>query len=294
MNMLFLPLLTSLFWAISPYFFSIAQSKIGVNQLNVDRLLIAAVALGCIIALTGVNVNISVAQCIFLVLSGLFGLVCGDYFLFSSYGKIGPRYSMLMMSLAPVFSCIGAAIIFDEHIGIVGLLGIVITITGIAIVVSRRSKSLIDETINITPKKLLFGILAALGQSVGLLCVKQAYMLGTLSGISATFVRISSASIISMVWLSIIKKYSNPIVVYKQNVSALKYVLLGTLFGPILGVTTSIITLEYIPVSIAQTLFSTSPIFMLLISHFIIKDKITIRATIGVIITLIGVGVLML
>jgi drug/metabolite transporter (DMT)-like permease len=293
--MFFLPLLTSLFWAISPYFFSIAQEKIGVNQLNIDRLIFASITLFIVVLLCGANYNVSILQYLFLVLSGIFGLICGDYFLFSSYRKIGPRYSMIMMSLAPIFSCIGAALIFNENIGIIGFIGIITTISGIGIVVSKAYNLNKQKTqTHIKPSKLLFGILAALGQALGLLCVKQAYFYGNISGISATFFRISSAGIILLLWLNIIKKYTNPIKVYINDKSALKYVLLGTLFGPVLGVTLSIISLEYVPLSIAQTLFSTSPIFMLPISHFIMKDKVNHRAITGVVITIIGIGILIL
>jgi drug/metabolite transporter (DMT)-like permease len=105
---------------------------------------------------------------------------------------------------------------------------------------------------------------------------------------------VSSAGIILMGWLSIFKKYIPPIRLYKNDTSALKYVLLGTLIGPVLGITSSVISLNYVSVSIAQTLFSTSPIFMLPISHFFFDDKITLSSVIGAIIVVVGVGLLFL
>lgn len=292
--MLFLPLFTSLCWSLTPYFFTAAQNKIGVNQLNVDRLLLASIILFFVLLYFDINCNLSSLQYLFLILSGIIGLVCGDYFLFSSFRKIGPRYSSVLMSLAPIFTCVGAVFLFNENISIIGFIGIITTISGIIIVVSKTNSVSQNAKQNIKPSKLLFGILAALGQAVGILCVKQAYITGELNGISATFFRVSSAGIILMLWLSLLNKYSNPVKIYKNDKTALKYVLLGTLFGPVLGVTSSIISLEYVPVSIAQTLFSTSPIFMLPISHFIMKDKVNGRAIIGVFIAIIGIALLMM
>ena len=291
--MLLIPLFTSLCWSLTPYFFTEAQRRIGVNQLNTDRLLFASITLFVITLFFGNN-SVSFLQYLLLVISGIFGLVCGDYFLFTSFKKIGPRYSSVMMSLAPIFSCIGAVFLFNEKIGVLGFIGIMLTVSGIIIVVSKTKTSAKNEKQHIKPSKLIFGILAALGQSIGILCVKQAYTFGELSGISATFFRISASAIILLLWLTLLRKYTNPITVYKNDKSALKYVLLGTLFGPVLGVSSSIISLEYVPVSIAQTLFSTSPIFMLPISHFIMKDKVNSRAIIGVLIAVLGIGLLMI
>ena len=292
--MFFLPLFTSLCWSLTPYFFSKAQSKIGVNQLNADRLIFASIILFIASLCFESNYNVSSIQYLFLVLSGITGLVCGDYFLFSSFREVGPRYSSLLMSLAPIFSSIGAVLIFNEKISIFGFIGIVITILGIIIVVSKTSLNSQKNKQHLKPIKLIFGVLAALGQAVGILCVKQAYIFGDISGFIATFFRISSAGLFLLLLLSIMGKYSNPIKIYKKDKSALKYVLLGTVFGPVLGVTSSLISLHYVPVSIAQTLFSTSPIFMLPISHFIMKDKVNSRAIIGVFIAIIGISLLLM
>ena len=289
--MLFLPLFTSICWSLTPYFFAEAQNRIGVNQLNTDRLLFASIILFFLSLFFASDFNITLLQYFFIALSGLIGLVCGDYFLFTSFRKIGPRYSSVMMSLAPIFTCIGAIFLFDENIGIIGFFGIIITISGIIIVVSRTTSQK-KEKQYIKPSKLIFGILGALGQSLGILCVKQAYCFGELSGMSATFFRISASAGMILLWLLLLRKYKNPVIVYKNDKSALKYVLLGTIFGPVLGVTSSIISLEYVPVSIAQTLFSTSPIFMLPISHFIMRDRVNIRAIIGVVVVIIGIGLL--
>ena len=291
--MLFLPLFTSLCWALTPYFFTEAEKKIGINQLNADRLLFAAIMLFFIALFLGLDFSVSLLQYLFLVISGIIGLVCGDYFLFLSFRKIGPRYSSVMMSSAPIFSFIGGVFLFDENIGIIGFIGIITTISGIIIVVSNVKDSSSQNLKNhIAINKFIFGIIAALGQSIGILCIKQVYSYGALSGISATFFRISASAIILLLFLSLLGKYKNPVKVYKKDKIALKYVLLGTLFGPVLGVSSSIISLEYIPVSIAQTLFSTSIIFMLPISHFIMKDKVNSKSIIGVIVAVMGIVLL--
>ena len=292
---LIIPILTALFWACVPYIFTKAQSKIGVNQLNVDRLIFAATFLGLILIFKPTSFNISFQQIIFLVLSGIIGLSIGDYFLFSSYRRIGPRYSMILMSLAPIFSCIGARFIFNEKLGIMSIIGIILTIIGILIVISRQNngkQTNENKSEKIKLKNLTFGLFAALGQAIALLCVKKSFLLGEIDSILATFIRLISVGILLMLGLTFFKKYKNPFILYKEDKYTLKLVLSGTLIGPVCGITLSVLSLNYIPVSIAQTLFATSPIFMLPISHFIFNDKVTFGSIIGVLVAITGVAFL--
>jgi len=184
------------------------QQKIGTNQLNVDRLLFATIFLGLVLVFKPTSFDVSFQQIFFLVMSGIIGLAIGDYFLYSSFRKIGPRYSMIMMSLAPTFSCVGAIFIFDEKLGVMSIIGIALTITGIIIVILNQSKnnnSNGEKSSKIKIVDLRFGLFAALGQAIALLCVKQSFLLGEVDSILATFIRLSSAGILLMLWLIILK-----------------------------------------------------------------------------------------
>ncbi|MDR0927430.1 MAG: DMT family transporter [Ignavibacteria bacterium] len=290
---LLFPILTSLFWAISPYFFTLAENEIGVNQLNVDRLLVASIIIGIILLCFPIDLSVSTEQFNWLVLSGILGLVFSDFFLFTSYGKIGPRYSMLIMCIAPAFSILGGHIFFSEYLGLISIIGIGVAMLGIGFVVGTRSESNIKIKLrNIHPKLLIYAVLAAFGRAAGLLAIKQAILLGEISSIFTSFIRESTAAVIMIIVLLIVKKYKNPVSLYAKNKTALKWVVLGGFFGPVLGVTCSIISLQHVPVSIAQTIFATSPVFMLPISHFLFHDSVSIKSIIGVIIVTIGVAMI--
>jgi len=289
---LLIPIFTALCWACVPYIFTKVQQHIGVNQLNVDRLIFASIFLGLTLVLKPTSFEVSSQQIILLVLSGIIGLSIGDYFLYSSFRKVGPRYSMIMMSLAPAFSCVGARFIFGEKLGVMSFIGIVLTIIGIIIVISNQNKNPENKSEKIKLKNLSSGLFAALCQAIGLLCVKGAFLRGEIDSILATFIRLSTAGILLMLWLIILKKYKNPFVLYKADKPVFKLVLAGVLIGPVLGITSSVLSVNYISVSIAQTLFATSPIFMLPISHFLFHDKVTFGAIIGVLVAITGVAFL--
>jgi len=76
---------------------------------------------------------------LWLGLSGIVGLVLGDIFLFRAFVSIGPRLSMLMMSLAPVIATIQAWIFLSETMSTGQMVGILITLGGITWVVMERN-----------------------------------------------------------------------------------------------------------------------------------------------------------
>jgi drug/metabolite transporter (DMT)-like permease len=68
--------------------------------------------------------------------------------------------------------------------------------------------------------------------------------------------------------------------------------VLGTLFGPALGMSLSIYTVSLLDPSVAQTIFSLLPAFAYLLSAIFMKDKITGKSMMGLGIAIVGVVVL--
>lgn len=68
----------------------------------------------------------------------------------------------------------------------------------------------------------------------------------------------------------------------------------GAFTGPFLGVSLSLVALSAAPVGIASTLMALTPVFLLPISRFAFKERITLRATIGTALAVGGVAVLFL
>lgn len=71
------------------------------------------------------------------------------------------------------------------------------------------------------------------------------------------------------------------------------FVLLGTVFGPVLGVWMSLVAADATSVGIAQTLMSLTPILILPYAAVVEREHISARAIIGAVIAVAGVGVLL-
>jgi len=286
-------LITAFLWSGTSFAFTNAAKRIGSLQLNVSRIILATIFLFFIVLIANINYELSDEQIYYLALSGFVGLVLGDSFLFKSFQLIGARLGMLLMALVPVFSSVLALIFLDENLSLISITGMIITLSGISIVIMERSKG--SESIFKTNKLgVLFGVLGALGQASGLVLAKFAFEAGNINGFVATFVRLLSAVVIIFPLALIFRRYKNPIKVYTKDTKALWATLVGTILGPVLGITGSLIAIANAQIGIASTLMSTMPIIMLPIVRYYYKEILSWRAIIGAMVAIVGIAILFL
>ena len=283
--------ITAVFWAATSIAFTEASRKVGSLVVNITRLVFAAIYLGITIYLFSFDTNLSAEQIRALVLSGLIGFVFGDAFLFRAFKDIGARLSMLIMALVPAMSTILAFIFLDELISIWVISGIVITTLGVAIVVLQKEE---QASGSISKLGILFGFLGAVGQAVGLIFAKQAFNLGDINGFVATFVRIIPSIIVLYPITFFIRAARRPFKILLGNKRGLIFTLAGSVVGPFLGVTFSLIAISNTYVGIASTLMATVPILMLPITKYYYKEKLSLYSIAGAFLAVAGVAILFL
>lgn len=281
-------------WAISSIVFSFAGKQIGASSLNLFRLSFATLFLLIFHMIAfgyPIPAQASLEQWGWLSLSSIIGLVIGDLFLFQSFILVGPRLAMLVMSLSPVISAIIAWIFLGEVLSIYQILGITLTISGIALVVMDRSNNhnQIFSEHNKWPG-IFFALGAAIGQAVGLIFAKKG-LPPEFPALSGVVIRVIVATIFVWVFAFLSKNAISNIKRIKENKQALKFTMLGALIGPLMGVWLSLVAVQLAKVGIASTLMSLTPIFHLPIGKFL-KEKISHQAIFGTIIALVGVAII--
>ncbi|UCH64623.1 MAG: DMT family transporter [Ignavibacterium sp.] len=286
-------LLTAFLWSGTSYAFTEASKRIGSLQLNINRMILAVIFLFAIIGVFGFSIELSFSQIEFLVISGIAGLVLGDSFLFKSFQLIGARLGMLLMALVPGFSALLALIFLAENLTAANLLGMLVTLTGISVVVMDRNEE--SQTVfHLNKLGVFYGVLGALGQASGLILAKFAFEENEVNGFVAAFIRLLSAVIILLPAIVLLKRYQNPVKLFRKDLVALKAMVTGTILGPVLGISSSLIAITYAKIGIATTLMSTMPVIMLPIARYYYKERLTGRAIMGAIIAVIGVAILFL
>ena len=79
-----------------------------------------------------------------LGVSGLFGLSLGDSLLFRGFVVLGTRRAMLVFSLNPVIGAVGGFLFLGERLGLTGIAGMAIALSGIALVVGEKRRAVPD------------------------------------------------------------------------------------------------------------------------------------------------------
>jgi drug/metabolite transporter (DMT)-like permease len=286
-------LITAFLWSGTSIAFTAASTRIGSLQLNINRMLLAVILLFLTIMIGNINYSLSTSQIYFLILSGVAGLVLGDTFLFKAFQYIGARLGMIIMALVPAISTILALIFLGETISLAGISGMIITLSGIYIVIIEK-KEIHHSKVKTNKLGIFYGFLGALGQASGLVLAKFAFEEGSINGFVATFVRISTSVAFMLILALIVKRYRNPVKIYSRDPKALIATIVGTILGPYLGITFSLISIEYTKVGIASTLMAMVPVIMLPLVRFYYKEKLNWQAVSGAFLAVGGVAILFL
>jgi drug/metabolite transporter (DMT)-like permease len=198
------------------------------------------------------------------------------------------------MSLAPVIATVTSWFFLDEKLGLLPILGILVTVMGIATVVSDRPKGnhSVEENRDYV-KGLLFGLGGATGQALGLVTSKLG-LVDNFPALSGNVIRMLSAVIVMWVLTLVVGQARSTIGTFIHAGVSRLHVLGGAIFGPFLGVWLSLIAVQYTEVGIASTLMSLPPIFLLPVGRILFKEQIGWKALAGTIIALLGVAILFL
>lgn len=286
---------TSLCWALSAVGFNNSTREFGslvTNRLRVVLALLALLVINTIFYAKPIPFDAGADRWGWLTVSGIIGLALGDYFLFSAYKHVGPRLGLLLLSLAPIFGALIAWLLTGETLTAMQLAGIIVTLAGIAWVVASRPGENGQSKYD-TKKGIIFGILAALGQAAGLVFSKQG-MYGDFPPFAGTLIRMIAASISLWLAAAIQGQARKSVQTIREHPLGLRWATFGALFGPVIGVSASLLAVQHAEVGVASTLMALPPVFMLPISHFIYKEKLSWQTVLGTFVAIGGVALLFL
>lgn len=293
----FAALLTTVFWTITALAFETASKRIGSMHVNVLRLGLAVIFLSVFSFFHRgmfLPLDADMHTWVWLAVSGIVGFVIGDYCLFRAFILTGARVAMLMMTLAPVFAALAAWVILGEVMSYQSLLAMLITLGGIALVIFTRTpdgdaginKKRSSYSMSYPAKGILLGLIAAAGQGVGLVLSK--YGMRDYDSFSASHIRVISG-FISFAFLFFVLRKWKELPASFRDTKAMKWLLVGSVFGPFLGVSFSLLAVQNTNAGIAQTIMSLTPVLIIPPAFFLKKEKITVREIIGAVIAVGGV-----
>jgi drug/metabolite transporter (DMT)-like permease len=292
-------LMTAGCWVVSSFCFESAGRRVGSLVVNLIRLLMAVTLLGL---LCGVRrgmvlpLDAPASSWLWLTLSGVLGFFLCDLALFRAFVLQGARRSMLMMSLAPVFAAVLDWLVRRYPLSGFDLLGMVLTLSGVAWVILERTGSEAPHTRREKRQGVVLGLLAALAQALGATTATFGMQLEDgrqYDAMAATFIR-ALAGAVCMALLVMGLGWGGRLAAGLKNRPAMFALLGGAVMGPVLGVTFFLQSLQRVQSGVAQTIVSTVPVLMLPVVYFRRHEPIGARAVSGACVAVAGVVVLCL
>ncbi|MBR1487358.1 MAG: DMT family transporter [Bacteroidales bacterium] len=302
-------LVVAVMWTATALFADQASHRIGAMSTNFFRMVLSAILLAGLLWIVIGHPYPAFADgktWLWMGLSALVGYVFGDFCLFNSYIVIGARFGQLFMTLAPPFAAIAGWALLGETLSWKSWFAMAVTLTGIAISILNRGRDGHSLTLKLPVKGVLLGIGAGLGQGVGLVLSKigmQHYAAALPADAPASFswampfastmIRSLTGMVGFFVLMALMRKLPE-LRAALRNREGMKYTGLTTLFGPFIGVSLSLMAVQYARAGIASTLMALTPVLILFPYALIYKQKVTPKEILGVIISMTGVALFFL
>lgn len=293
-------------WTVSAIAFSQSSRLVGSLPVNALRLVLASLLFmiyGGMVRGQCLPWDASVQAWGWLALSGFVGFFLGDLFLFRSFTEIGVRLSMLIMSLAPPIAAVTGWLWLNEHMNTKDIAGMLTTLAGVTWVIKERRLDQVGVVKHVSVRGLVFALLGAMGQGVGLVIGKQGMLINSpapseemtqvalYDAFAATQIR-ALAGLAGFLILILCLKRGRQLFDACCTLKPLSIMSIGAVFGPFLGVALLMRAVHFVPAGVAQTLTATVPVLIIPLAIVFEQEKITARMLWGTLVTVVGVAIL--
>ena len=278
-------------WAVSALAFQAAGARIGSLSLNVVRLSIALVLLAVWGMVSGRGpwpTEFGLHAWAWLSASAVFGFVLGDYFLFRAFIELGPRLSSVVMASAPMWAGLIGWLVLGETLTGREVFAVAITLCGIAWAVGSRRGGPRARGGAKPWNGVGYAFAGAFGQASGLVLSKIG--MGAHDPFAATQVRVFAGLVGFAIVCSVLGWWPRVSTAVRDR-RAMVPASIGSVFGPFLGVSLSLLAVQHSPTGVAATLMATTPIVLIPISIWR-GEPVGTGGVLGAVLAVTGVALL--
>jgi len=279
-------------WAAASILYGQIGQYLSPLKMNLIKNLIAlAMILGVLLLAGGpLFSGIDLFAGMLLALSGGLGIGMGDTAYFGALKHLGARRAILIMILSPPITGIFALIFLGETMSVGAWLGVIITVAGVAWVISERD-SAADAGTNHKPLGIVLGLTAALGQAIGAILSHAAFLHMNISPLRSALFRLIGGTLSVLIFMRVLKDSNGSGYENLHSLQRWRTIIFTVFIGTFMGIWLQQISLKYAAAGVAQTLFATSPLFVLPIVA-VMGEYISLRSLLGAILAIAGVGLI--
>lgn len=290
---------TAVLWAGSSMLYSRAGQRLTAAWLNFIKGVIATVLLGLTLVILGKPLVGPIMDgpawpIVLLAISGIIGISFGDTAYFGSIRRVGAREAALLSLLSVPAASAGGLLFLDEHLPLLGVAGIAITVAGIAWVVAERPAMAATEGVgepvrsSVVLPGVLLGLAAAVCQAVGAVMNRWVIRTGEFDDLWSATWRLCAAALALTLFLPFFPR--RPVGSDGRGRLWI-YLVPAIVMGSYAGIWLQQIALSRADTGYVQTLFSTTPIWILPMA-MLAGERVTWRAALGSAVGLGGVALL--
>ena len=256
----------ALSWCLAGVFGHLPAKRLGSMHFNRLRMLTSSLILLIYVLVTGTGFEVVQSDMLLIILSGLIGAAGGDYFLFQTMRRMGPRRTGILFAANAPIAAFLSWLFLGEALSPRMLLAISLGFGGIVLaVIYGKRRDLIHVWEDLTPPLwlgIVFGLLAALGQAIGVLLMRPVMESG-LDPATAGLWRVTAA--VSIFWLILpVERWrgKGPEKILPDR-DLIPHIIGNGFFGMAFGMALLLKALETGPVGMVSILSSTAPMMML-------------------------------
>lgn len=296
-------------WTVCALLSETVSRRLGAHVVNVLRMVLSLLFIGALLwVCTGSPLppRADATTWGWLLASGLVGYVFGDYCLFNAYLLIGSRFGQLFMTIAPAVSALAGWGLLGERLSAQALLGMAVTMTGIAVsILGRGAPDGEDEgrrrrkvRLNLPTRGVLLGIGAGVGQGLGLTlsAVGLKHYAAVWTAAKAFLLPFAATQMRAVAglpgFLLILFLAGKGDALRRACTDGRGWLLMAAtvVFGPFVGVSLSLMATQYTSTGVAMTIMSLSPVLILWPAHVLFGQRVTRREVLGALISVAGVA----
>ncbi len=282
-------ILTAFCWTICSAYFEEGGKKIGSFNLNMTRLLFALFYFTIFNIITEGAIlpyNLTFEVLTFMSISGFLGIFLGDLLLFEAFVLLSARITLLIFFTVPPITSLLSFIFIGDKMELIEIISMMIILLGIYLVVGKKE---VKEKTALSKKGLALAFGAAFLQASANVISK--YVVVDYNPFFSSQIRVI-AGICAFALLYTFKGHWKTYIETFKNKEAMIKISIGAFFGPFLGITLTLISLQYINAGISSILSSISPIILIPYTVFIKKEKISKYDIIGTLIAFVGLSII--
>jgi len=222
-----------------------------------------------------------------LALSGGIGIALGDTFFFQALKDLGPALIVVLIMLGQVLTAALGIIFLRESLTWMKGAGIALVVGGVGLVMSAK---LTGERQPSHVRGIIFGLLSVVCMAVAGLVTKLALKEDS-DTMLATFIRMVAGTMLMFIFGVATRQVGRWVIPFQDRTLAARFVLATTVvtFG---GFWLTTVAFKYAELSVANTLSSVEPLFVLPLAAIFCNERVTWSAIVGTAVAVAGIVLL--